>query len=144
MTDTFGQVVRDNLEPVDDLDSNRAVLRPRGAPRKRPVGTPQSTRSRACPCAGLEWERRTEGRLRPPQVAPRSKLKQTRAVTRPDDPSGTGSHARMAEKTVSGLPRVSTVSQDQVLSCQGTVGCPRGRTGDLPVGGQFISLSAVS
>ena len=28
--------------------------------------------------------------------------------------------------------------------CQRTVGCPCGRTGDLPVGGQFISLSAVS
>ena len=29
-------------------------------------------------------------------------------------------------------------------SCQGTAGSPRGWTGGLPVGGQFISLPAVS
>src|SRR5680860_766683 len=38
--------------------------------------------------------------LRPPQVAPSSKLKQALAVTQPAGPSGTGGHAQMVEQTV--------------------------------------------
>ncbi|GAA3515177.1 hypothetical protein GCM10022262_42760 [Georgenia daeguensis] len=44
------------------------------------------------------------------------------------------------------LHEAEGLSQRQIAEefCQRTVGCPCGRTGDLPVGGQFISLSAVS